>query len=263
MEHKPQALRPLSVKQNNTEVSVLVPADIWVLAEQLKEEFPIQSDQVDEEVPDIELSARFLHFASQRASKEAQFLPVARTVFVDFGVQYLKNNDVHAITRSLSSDAKKVVLQAYFAALVVLKKHKVITPEEAKPAQSALFAAAQRGDTKIFAIFGGQGNIEEYFDELADIFETYDGLVQPFIERMAGVLANYARSSEASVFHSKGLDIMRWLKNPEVRPDLQYLVSAPVSFPLIGLTQLLHYYVMLRVMDRTPGDIRELISGKI
>ncbi|ORZ20354.1 fatty acid synthase [Absidia repens] len=261
MENKPQALRPLSVKQNSTEVSVLVPADIWVLAEQLKEEFPIQTDQVEDEVPDIELSARFLHFASQRASKEEQFLPVARTVFVDFGVQYLKNNDVHAITRSLSSDSEKVVLQAYFSALVVLKKHQVITAKEAAPAQSALFAAAQRGEAKIFAIFGGQGNIEEYFDEMADLCDTYDGLVQPFIERMAGVLANYARSSEASVFHSKGLDVMRWLKNPEIRPDLQYLVSAPVSLPLIGLTQLLHYYVMLRVMDCIPGDIIKLING--
>ncbi|KAI9301357.1 hypothetical protein BJ944DRAFT_169215 [Cunninghamella echinulata] len=72
---------------------------------------------------------------------------------------------------------------------------------------------------------------------------------------------DYARSSEASVFHSKGLDILRWLKNPDVRPDLQYLVSAPVSFPLIGLIQLLHYYVMLRVLDRQPGEIRELIAG--
>ncbi|KAI9301358.1 hypothetical protein BJ944DRAFT_135614, partial [Cunninghamella echinulata] len=167
--------RPLSLKQNNTEVSVLVPADIWVSAEQLKEEFPIQTEQdlvaSDEEVPEIELSARFLHFVVKRASTESHFLPVAKTIFADFGVQYLKNNDVHAMTRSLSSDSTKIVLQAYFAALVVLKKNQVITLEEAKPAQSALFAAAQRGETKIFAIFGGQGNIEEYFDELADIWE--------------------------------------------------------------------------------------------
>ncbi|CAO3634037.1 unnamed protein product [Cunninghamella blakesleeana] len=265
MEHKQQALRPLSLKQNNTEVSVLVPADIWVSAEQLKEEFPIQTEEVvtgDEEVPEIELSARFLHFVVKRASSESHFLPVAKTIFTDFGEKYLKNNDVHAITRSLSSDSTKIVLQAYFAALVELKKNQVITEQEAKPAQSAaLFAAAQRGETKIFAIFGGQGNIEEYFDELADIWETYGGLVHPFVERMVGVLMDYARSSDASVFHSKGLDILKWLKNPDVRPDLQYLVSAPVSFPLIGLTQLLHYYVMLRVLDRQPGEVRELIIG--
>ncbi|ORX59428.1 fatty acid synthase [Hesseltinella vesiculosa] len=254
MEHK--ALRPLSIKQNNTEVSVLVPADIWVSAEQLKEEFPIETEAV-EDIPEIELTARLLQFVSQRAAKEAQFIPVAKTIFLHFGDQYLKNNNVHAVIRALSLDSKKVVLRAYYSSLVVLKQHLDLP----KPAQSALFAAASRGDTKIFAIFGGQGNIEEYFDELADIWETYDGLVQPFIERMAVVLANHARSSDASVLHSKGLDILRWLKNPDVRPDLQYLVSAPVSFPLIGLTQLLHYYVMLRVMDTTPGDIRQWIAG--
>ncbi|KAI8643676.1 fatty acid synthase [Parasitella parasitica] len=256
---KQQVLRPLSIKQNTTEVSVLVPTNIWVPAEQLREEFP-KEDAV-EEISDIELAAKFLHFATQRAADASQFLPVARTLFIDFGSQYLKNNDVHAITRSLSPDSKKVVIQAYFFALVVLKEHDVLTAEEAAPAKSALFEAATRGDAKLFAIFGGQGNIEEYFDELADIWETYQGIVKPFVHRMAGVLADYARSPEAKVLHSKGLDVLRWLDDAEVRPDVQYLISAPVSLPLIGLTQILQYYVMLHVLDRTPAEIRDLFEG--
>ncbi|CEG69980.1 Putative Fatty acid synthase alpha subunit [Rhizopus microsporus] len=256
-----QVLRPLSIKQNTTEVSVLVPANIWVLAEQLREEFPVDNDNV-EEITQIELAAKFLYFTTVRASNEPQFLPVARTLFVDFGAQYLKNNDVHAISRSLSSsESKKIVIQAYYNALVVLKEYNVLSAEEAAPTKSALFEAATRGDAKLFAIFGGQGNIEEYFDELADIWETYQGLVKPFVERMAIVLGEYARSPEASVLHSKGLDIMRWLDNPESRPDLQYFVSAPVSFPLIGLTQILHYFVMIRVLEWTPAKIRDLFAG--
>jgi fatty acid synthase subunit beta len=258
---KQQVLRPLSIKQNTTEVSVLVPTNIWVPAEQLREEFPIEADVV-EEITDIELAAKFLHFATNRAANEPQFLPVARTLFIDFGTQYLKKNDVHAITRALSSESKKVVIQAYYSALVVLKQHGVLSAEEAAPAKSALFEAATRGDAKLFAIFGGQGNIEEYFDELSDIWETYQGLVKPFVERMAIVLAEHARSPEASVLHSKGLDILRWLDNEEVRPDLQYLVSAPVSFPLIGLTQILQYYVMIRVLNRTPAEVRDLFEGR-
>lgn len=256
---KQQVLRPLSIKQNTTEVSVLVPTNIWVPAEQLREEFP--KEDVVEEITDIELAAKFLHFATQRAANASQFLPVARTLFIDFGSQYLKDNDVHAITRSLSPESKKVVIQAYFSALVVLKEHDVLTTEEAAPAKSALFEAATRGDAKLFAIFGGQGNIEEYFDELADIWETYQGIVKPFVHRMAGVLADYARSPEAKVLHSKGLDVLRWLDDAEVRPDVQYLISAPVSLPLIGLTQILQYYVMLRVLDRTPAEIRDLFEG--
>lgn len=256
---KQQVLRPLSIKQNTTEVSVLVPTNIWVPAEQLREEFPIVNE---EETSDIELAAKFLYFATDRAAKESQFLPVARTLFVDFGHQYLKNNDVHAITRSLDlPESRKVVIQAYYKALVTLKEHNVLTAEEAAPAKSALFEAATRGDAKLFAIFGGQGNIEEYFDELDEIWSTYQGLVKSFVERMAVVLAEHARSQEASVLHSKGLDILRWLDNAEVRPDLQYLVSAPVSFPLIGLTQILQYYVMIKVLDRTPAEIRDLFEG--
>lgn len=256
-----QVLRPLSVRQKETEVSILVPADIWVSAEQLKEEFPSQTEDID--TTEIELAARFMNFSATRAASEPQFLPVARTAFLHFRAQYLKSNDVHAITRNLDTDSRTVVIQAYFKALVVLKDNNALTQEEAIPSQSALFAAAARGDTSIFAVFGGQGNIEEYFDELADIWTTYQGLVQSFVQRMAVVLADHARSSEASVFHSKGLDVVRWLENPELRPDLQYLVSAPVSFPLIGLTQLLHYYVMLRVLDRSPADIRKLLAGKL
>lgn len=259
---KQQVLRPLSIKQNTTEVSVLVPANIWVPAEQLREEFPKGDADAVEEITDIELAAKFLYFVTSRASNESQFLPVARTLFIDFGHQYLKNNDVHAVTRSLSSESKKVVIQAYYSALVALKQHNVLSVEEATPAKSALFEAATRGDAKLFAIFGGQGNIEEYFDELAEIWETYQGLVKPFVERMAVVMAENARRPEASVLHSKGLDILRWLDNADARPDLAYLVSAPVSFPLIGLTQILQYYVMIKVLDRTPAEVRDLFEGK-
>ncbi|KAI7904710.1 fatty acid synthase [Cokeromyces recurvatus] len=260
---KQQVLRPLSIKQNTTEVAVLVPTNIWVPAEQLQEEFLIQSNDntTAEEITDIELAAKFLNFASARAANESQFLPVARTLFINFGTQYLKNNDVHAATRSLSSESKKVVIQAYFSALVVLKEQGVLSTEEMAPAKSALFEAAARGDAKLFAIFGGQGNIEEYFDEFADIWETYQGIVKPFVYRMAAVLADYARSPDAKMLHSKGLDILRWLDDPEVRPDVQYLISAPVSLPLIGLTQILQYYVMIRVLGRTPAEIRDLFEG--
>lgn len=254
-----QLLRPLSIKQSKTEVSFLVPTNIWVAAEQLKEEFHL--DETEEEEPaEIEVAAKFLGFAVQRSSKEQQFVSVASNLFTSFCNRYLKNNDVHAVTRALTTDSRKIVLNAYYSGLFALQDSKDI--KQLTVSQSALFSAAGRGETKIFAIFGGQGNIEEYFDEMADIYETYDGLVKPFIEKMAAVLSEHARSSEASVFHSKGLDILKWLETPESRPDLQYLISAPVSFPLIGLTQLLHYYVMLRVLQRTPEEVRKYIVGK-
>ncbi|KAI9247028.1 hypothetical protein BY458DRAFT_560469 [Sporodiniella umbellata] len=255
-----QVLRPLSIKQNTTEVSVLVPANIWVSAEQLREEF-INAHTSAEEITEIELAAKFLYFSTKRASKEPQFLPVARTLFIDFSTEYLKENNVHAISSSLSSESKKIVIQAYYAALIILKENNVLSTEETAPTQSALVEAARRKDAKLFAMFGGQGNVDEYFDELADIWETYQDLVRPFVERMAGVLAEYARSPEASALHSKGIDVMRWLKHPETRPDVQYLLSVPVSVPLVGLIQALHYFVMIRVLGCSYAEIRDLFQG--
>lgn len=259
-----QPLRPLAVKQDKTEISILVPANIWVAADELREEFPGVEVTSEEQVTEIELAARFLKHAVQRNEQETsqQFLPIVRIIFFDFRDRYLKNNDVHAVTRSLPAETRNVVINAYFTALVALQNAGVLTPQEHPTPQSALFSAAAKGDARIFAVFGGQGNVEEYFDELANIHSTYDGLVSPYLKKMAVVLQEHAESSEASVFHSKGLDVMKWLENPESKPDLQYFISAPVSLPLIGLTQLLHYYVLLKVLDKTPDELRRHIVGK-
>jgi len=54
---------------------------------------------------------------------------------------------------------------------------------------------------------------------------------------------------------------MRWLQDEESTPDLTYLVSAPVSFPLIGLVQLAHYYVTCKILAKEPRDRREGLAG--
>lgn len=174
-------------------------------------------------------------------------MPVLKTVFLFFVTKYLRGNDIHVVTRALTKDTRVIIMNAFFSALAFLRAMDVLSNDDYTPPTSALFAAAHNGSAKIFAIFGGQGNIEEYFDELADIYTTYTTLVQDYIEDMAAVLRDHARSEDASVFHSKGLDVMGWLRNPDSKPDVAYLVSAPVSLPLIGLVQLMHYYVMLKV----------------
>jgi fatty acid synthase subunit beta len=254
-----QSLRPLTLKEGSIEVSVLVSANIWGFAEQLKEEFPTIENT--ENLSEIELAASFLEFTSDRASKEQAYSPVAKALYVNFNNVYLKDNNIHAIIKDFPLNVKKSVIKSYYSSLAQLQKNGALSARDLEPTKSALFEAAKSGDAKLFAIFGGQGNIEEYFDELVDIWETYKGIVKPFICRMAIVLAGYAHCSESKVLHSKGLNIMHWLDNADVRPDNQYLISAPVSFPLIGLTQLLHYYVMLHVLGRNPAEIRDLLQG--
>lgn len=257
-----QSLRPLTIKEGSVEVSVLVSADIWGFAEQLKEEFPAAMEGAVNNLSEIELAARFTKFASDRASKEQVYLTVAKALFIHFNNVYLKDNNIHAVTQDLPLAIKKSVIKCYYSSFAQLEKSSIVYAQEVKPTQSALFEAAKSGEAKLFAIFGGQGNIEEYFDELVDVWKTYKGIVKPFVRRIAVVLADLAHGPESKVLHSKGLDILRWFDDADGRPDNQYLISAPVSFPLIGFTQLLHYYVMLHVLGQSPAEVRDLLQGK-
>ncbi|KAG0090509.1 3-oxoacyl-[acyl-carrier-protein] synthase [Podila epicladia] len=265
--------RPLALKQGSSEVSILVPADVWVAAEQLREEFLLSStaesaapaeEGAEDQAPEMALVARFLKFATDKSEQNdpsLQFVPVLKTVFLFFVTKYLKGNDIHPVTRHLAKDTRNAIINAFFAALVFLRSVDALQPDEYTRPASSLFAAAKDGNAKLFAMFGGQGNIEEYFDELAEIYTTYTTLVQDYVEDMAAVLREHAKSDDASVFHSKGLDVMAWLRNPDSKPDVAYLVSAPVSLPLIGLVQLMHYYAMLKILDQTPVQLRDVILG--
>ncbi|KAG0311839.1 beta subunit of fatty acid synthetase, partial [Dissophora globulifera] len=268
--------RPLTLKQGASEVQILVPSDVWVAAEQIREEFRISSNKAADDAPsaaagadsnsddqesEMLLVARFLKFATDKSEQNEQFIPVVRTVFLFFVAKYLKGNDIHAVTRKLSKDTRVTIINSFYSALVFLRAASALAPGEYTQPPSALFAAASEQKAKIFAVFGGQGNIEDYFEELADIYTTYTPLVQDYIEEMAALLREHARSDDASVFHSKGLDVMGWIRNPDSKPDVAYLLSAPVSLPLIGLLQLMHYYVMLKVLDQTPGQVRDTIVG--
>ncbi|KAK9695378.1 fatty acid synthase alpha subunit Lsd1 [Basidiobolus ranarum] len=258
------SFRPLTVKFGKTEITILIPNDIWVSAEQIREDFQATykpTDPTSEELTVIELAAKFLSYAIENNKKDEhlQLLPVIQVVFSHFREQYLKSNDVHAITKNLVHEARIAVIKAYFEAYVLLNDQGLIEKNIAP--KSALFTATEEKRASLFAIFGGQGNIEEYFDELYENFTIYEGFARPFIQKVAGLLRNLANDDEARIIHTKGLDVLRWLENPESKPDQTYLISAPVSLPLIGLTQLLHYYIMIKVLNQTPDQVRKLISG--
>lgn len=251
----------LSVRQGNVEVNATIPMNDRGFAEQLKEDFKISYGK--ESLAEMELAAKFMKFAAERATENAEYLDIAKALFINFSTQYLKSNNIHAITRSLSTDSKKEVMKAYYSSLFFLKSKSMLSEKQLAPAKSALFEATKSNDVKMAAIFGGQGNIEDYFDELAEIFETYEVMVKPLLHRMTESLVKYIQHPDAKVYHPKGLDLLQWLQDPESRPDSQYLISAPVSLPLIGVTQLLHYFVTFRVLGFSPEQLRNCFSGKL
>lgn len=262
------SLRPLTLSHGAIEHTLLIPTALHFHASELKERFkltlPIPTDELaqDDEpssVPD--LVARFLGFIANEVDNgeddaQGTYDEVLKLVLNEFERSFLQGNDVHALAASLPGIPQKklTVVQSYYAARASANR-------PIKSHESALFRAAGDGHASVYAIFGGQGNIEEYFEELRDVYTTYPSFVEKFVTSAADHLQLLARDPRAEKLYSKGLDVMRWLTNRDTQPDTNYLVSAPVSLPLIGLCQLAHYTVTCRALGLTPREVRERLSG--
>ena len=260
------SLRPLTLSHGSLEHSFLIPTAIHFNASQLKDNFlsslPDPTDeraQDDEPSSVAELVARYLGFIAQELEQSddpSLFEEVMKHTMNEFERAFLHGNEVHAVAASLPGieEKKLIIVRSYYAA-------RAASDRPLKPHASALIREASDEHAHLYAIFGGQGNIEEYFEELRQVWTTYPSLVEDFISASAVLLATLSRDSRAEKLYSKGLDIMRWLRNPESQPDTDYLVSAPVSLPLIGLTQLSHYVVLCKVLGSDPGYVREHMKG--
>jgi fatty acid synthase subunit beta len=262
-----QNLRPLILTHGSLEYSFLVPTALHFQASQLKEVFnaslPEPTDELaqdDEPSSNAELVARYIGFIAAEIEEEddttGAFIEVLKLVLNEFERSFMRANDVHALAATLPGiTAKKLlVVQCYYAGRAAVSR-------PIKPHDSALLRAADDEDASIYTVFGGQGNIEEYFDELREVYTTYPSFTENLIKSSAELLQSLAASRKAEKLYSKGLDIMSWLQDKDSQPDIDYLVSAPVSFPLIGLCQLAHYQVTCKALGRSPGEVNERFSG--
>ncbi|KIH88860.1 fatty acid synthase subunit beta, fungi type [Sporothrix brasiliensis 5110] len=262
------SLRPLTVSHGSLETSFLVPTNLHYHASELKERFtaslPAPTDELaqdDEPSSVAELVARFMGFVANEVEEgeddaQGSYEEVLKLILNEFERAYLRGNEVHVLAASLPGiDSKKLaVIRSYYAA-------RAVSNRTIRPHMPALFRAAEDSSANLYNIFGGQGNIEEYFEELRELFETYPTFVGDLIVNAAELLQTLSKHSSADKLFAKGLDVMTWLRRPETTPDTDYLVSAPVSFPLIGLVQLAHYAVTCKVLGIHPGLLRERIRG--
>lgn len=262
------SLRPLTLSHGSLETSFLIPTNLHFHASQLKERFvaslPAATDELaqdDEPSSVAELVARYMGFVAHEVDEgeddaQGSYEEVLKLVLNEFERAFLRGNEAHALAASLPGiEAKKLeVIKSYYGARAVANR-------TIKPHESALFRAADDGSANIYTIFGGQGNIEEYFDELRQIFTTYSSFIGELITTSADLLQTLSNHPAAEKMFPKGLDVLKWLHNPDSTPDVDYLVSAPVSFPLIGLIQMAHYEVTCKVLGIHPGHLRERISG--
>ena len=262
-----QNLRPLTLSHGSLEYSFLIPTALHYHASQLKDDFklslPEPTDELaqdDEPSSVAELVARYIGFAAHEIDEEddaqGSFIEVLKIVLQEFERSFMRANDIHTVAASLQgiTSKKLALVQSYYAgraaALRPIKSH-----------HSALLRAADDQQAKLYAVFGGQGNIEEYFDELREIYTVYPSFVHDLIHSSARLLQTLSQDPKAEKMYSKGLDILSWLRDSDTQPDTDYLISAPVSLPLIGLVQLAHYQVACKAMGQTPGQLLDRLSG--
>lgn len=262
------SLRPLVLTHGSLEHSFLIPTNLHFYASESKDAFlaslPAPTDELaqdDEPSSVAELVARYLGYVTKRIEEgeddaSGSHEEIAKLVLNEFERAFLRGNEVHALIATLPGivNKKREVIRCYYAA-------RAVTNRPLRPHESALLRAAADDQARIYTIFGGQGNIEEYFDELREVFVDYRGMVESLITSSAELLQSLSRDPRAEKLYSKGLDVMGWLSDPDATPDLDYLISSPVSFPLIGLVQLSHYTVTCKLMGLTPGQFRDRISG--
>lgn len=247
---------------------------MWIAAEVLRDDFTHAQKQIDtldtteeHEVnlqPQVDLFARFLSFVAHRLSADYQSTK-ARTslllhIFSHFVSSYLSDTDVFSFVKPFDAEVRASVLTSFFAARSALEQHNVA--DIPKPPTSALFSASSEGEASIYALFGGQGTNEVYFDELQTLYDTYMPYVSPLITAITNeILAPLVAARQASSFYNYGMDITSWLSGATARPPVAYLASIPISLPLIGLTQLVQYLAVCRVSGLTPGQLRDHIAG--
>ena len=264
------SLRPLILTHGSLEQSLLIPTALHFHASQLKDRFtaslPSPTDELaqdDEPSSTPELVARYLGYIAHEVDEGeddvgGSYEEILKLVLNEFERAFLRGNDVHALAATLPGIEQKklIVVRSYYAARAAANR-------TIRDHDSALFRAAEAEDEPacLFAVFGGQGNIEEYFEELREVYTTYPSFVADLVSDLAELLLSLARDPRAEKLYQKGLDVIRWLHDKDSTPDTDYLISAPVSFPLIGLVQLAHYTVTCKALGKTPGEVRERFSG--
>ncbi|CAD6885141.1 unnamed protein product [Tilletia caries] len=295
--------RPLTIGANGVHVKVQVPSyqDGWLASQLLREGFEssykkarrgsndsaqpalarADSSDGDEtavgstlpngaEPAHVSLTASFLGFSACKVNEEPDgpVIECVKALWTFFHAEYLTISkshsvDIHSVAMNAAAfdeESRTALLCDYFTAYVTLEKQGKLpllpTPK--------LLSLAGKGDAGIFALFGGQGTNEVYFNELQLLFNTYRPLVEPIIVTATKTLQAHVEQATLegfSSFYLPGLDVHAWLTGVQPLPSVSYLGSIPVSLPLIGLTQLVQFLVSLRASGLSPKNFRARFQG--
>lgn len=190
--------RPLVLLHPTTQtrVSIHVPStpQEWIAAEVARDTFQdwlhaqeksghligFDAVEADEDNPDaaaddnaekeLVLSAYFLsHVASLLTFPSTATSPATAAVLLSaysfFVSRFLSETDIHSLAASLPSPIRALAISSYFAARTKLEIAG-LGKNVPKSLESALLKEASSGSAELYALFGGQGMNEVYFEEI-------------------------------------------------------------------------------------------------
>ncbi|KAG9378266.1 Fatty acid synthase beta protein [Pyrenophora tritici-repentis] len=211
----------------------------------------------------LELLSQFLLHVMRYEQDEPQGLfqsNCLELLLAQIESDFLGDSSIQSIVSDLPGTPlqRQNVIQAYVAANQHIRQSSLRTAP-----RTALFDQSASQTTQTYAIFGGQGNTSDYLQELRSLFDTYTHVVEPILATAEDTLRAFLRNASSSCLkHFKhGLEITQWLQRPEGAPSKNYLLSAPVSFPLIGLLQFATYAVICWSLKKTPGEVTHIFKG--
>ncbi|KAJ2856359.1 fatty acid synthase alpha subunit Lsd1, partial [Coemansia erecta] len=117
--------------------------------------------------------------------------------------------------------------------------------------------------TNLLMIFQGPVGFENggvlSFDEICHLNNTYRPLVASFVATMSEFLACEAADPQVAHFYQQGFLLMTWVSGIK-RPSDEYLNSAPVMWPLVGLAQLVRFVVIYKTLCISPRQLLERVK---
>lgn len=269
--------RPLVLTHGAIETTILITPENYLLYQQLTTDFfkslpePTEGFAGDDEpATKAELLLKFLGFVVQSNTiSDAEKRDSVELILTEFEDRFLTGQDIHVFGSDALADeehpttlakVEENLIKNYYLAKVYLDGAQ--GHSASVTAKSALLAAATEGKVRNYAIFGGQGNIDEYFEELREIYNIYDGLVVDFIQKVESkVKALIASTPDSENVYTHGFELINWLEDPAATPSTAQLLSIPLSCPLICTIQLCHYIITCKVLGIHPGQLRDSYKG--
>ncbi|KAE8395550.1 acyl transferase domain-containing protein [Aspergillus alliaceus] len=256
----------LHIQHKDVSVTLAIPNAFSTLLELRRNSFLLSllhSSATHEIQNPIELALAFLEFLLFQETIVPSALTVLRKAFDS---EFLVEIDIHSLIAELTliPEQRRRWLSIYYHAINV--EHEEGPEGQCKAmshTQSSLLQNVENNQFQLMAVFGGQGEASRTcVQELGETFSTYQPMLQGFLRTMGSKLAELSRLPECRQYYQgRFLDIETWIMHPTEIPDANFVASAPVSVPIIGLLSLARYSVTCQILGLSPGGLRALLSA--